>query len=182
RVLDAAGALFSERGYSGVTLKQIASALKVRQAALYYHAPGGKEELFVTVTRRQLDRHREGLSDAIATAEPDIAAGLQAAAGWLLSQPPFDLARFLRTDLPALAPESAAALDTLSTEALLAPVEALLVAAYQRGEIRMIDPAVMARVFLGVVNTLHDLHRISRAPPAVVARDVIDTLLVGLRR
>ena len=36
------------------------------KAALYYHFPGGKEELFVRIGHRSLARVREGLERAMA--------------------------------------------------------------------------------------------------------------------
>jgi len=182
RVLDAAGSLFSERGYSAVTLKDIARALQIRQAALYYHAPGGKEELFTVVSRQTLERHRDGLTEAIAGADENITAQLREAAAWLLGQAPFDLARFVRADLPSLDEAAATELEALSRQALSQPIESALFAAYQRGEVRMIDPPVITHVFLAMVNSLHDVHRFKRTPKDIVAQDVIDTLMQGLRR
>ena len=59
RVQATAERLFAERGYKAVTLRDIAQELGIRQASLYYHFPGGKEELYVTVTERGLQAHRE---------------------------------------------------------------------------------------------------------------------------
>jgi AcrR family transcriptional regulator len=46
RVLDVAEGLFIDRGYHAITLRDIADELGIKQASLYYHFPGGKEELF----------------------------------------------------------------------------------------------------------------------------------------
>jgi AcrR family transcriptional regulator len=37
------------RGYTSVTLKDIANQLGIKQASLYYHFPGGKENLYMEV-------------------------------------------------------------------------------------------------------------------------------------
>jgi AcrR family transcriptional regulator len=60
RVLQQAEHLFSERGYAAVTLRDIAAGLGIRQASLYHHVPGGKEQLYVEVTERNLRRIRMG--------------------------------------------------------------------------------------------------------------------------
>jgi len=44
RVLDAAAAVFAEKGYHGTTTKNIAEKIGIRQASLYYYA-SSKEEL-----------------------------------------------------------------------------------------------------------------------------------------
>lgn len=46
QILTAASALFFARGYKGVSMKEIADAVAVTPAALYYHFPRGKEDLF----------------------------------------------------------------------------------------------------------------------------------------
>src|SRR5207237_5480187 len=65
RVLDEAQALFSEWGYVGTTVQQVADKLGITKAALYYHFPQGKEEIFVELMRRHLRRLHEGLDQVI---------------------------------------------------------------------------------------------------------------------
>jgi AcrR family transcriptional regulator len=47
QILAAAEDLFLAKGYKGVSMKDIAAAVQVKPAALYYHFPDGKEEVFV---------------------------------------------------------------------------------------------------------------------------------------
>ncbi len=124
RVLQAAERLFTERGYAAVTLRDIAEALGIRQASLYYHAPGGKEELFVQVTERGLERHRAGLETAISQAGEELREQLRAAARWLLSQPAMNFARMLRSDMPAIRESEANRLRLIAYQSLIAPLEA----------------------------------------------------------
>jgi AcrR family transcriptional regulator len=181
-VLRVAGRLFSERGYTAVTLKDIAEELGVRQAALYYHVPGGKEDLFVEVTRRSFIRHRKGLEEAIRQSEPNLSAQLNAMASWLLSQPPLDVLRMARSDLPALSQEHAKELYNLGYVSLDEPIRSVLNQAYQRGEIRLVDAQVMGTVFLSSIDTIHDMSRYKGLPKEVLARDIIEIWLDGLRR
>jgi len=46
QILIAAKDLFLAKGYKGVSMKEIADAVQVTSAALYYHFPKGKEDLF----------------------------------------------------------------------------------------------------------------------------------------
>ena len=104
RVLQQAEQLFGERGYAAVTLRDIAAGLGIRQASLYHHVPGGKEALYVEVTERNLRRHHQGLELALAQAG-GMRAQLRAAARWLLSQPPMNLSRMVRSDSPRHRPD-----------------------------------------------------------------------------
>ena len=49
QILIQARDLFRAKGYKGVSMKEIAEAVEVTSAALYYHFPKGKEELFTTM-------------------------------------------------------------------------------------------------------------------------------------
>lgn len=182
RVLDAAERLFAQRGYSAVTLRDIGAAVGIRHTSLYHHAPGGKEDLFVEVTERHLERHHAGLTGAIARAAPDLRARLRAAADWLLSQPPMDLVRLTYSDLPAIAPTHAKRLSRGAYAALLSPIEAALRQARQNGEIAQHNLDLIAGAFLGLIESLYAVpqHALERSRQAM-AYELIDILLDGLR-
>src|SRR3712207_4750815 len=114
RVLEEAERQFGERGYTAVRLRDIADALKIKQASLYYHVPGGKEQLFIEVAERTFTRHRTGLEQAIAQAGPDVRDRLHAVATWLLSQPPLDLIRMTYSDMPTIDPAHARRLSWMA--------------------------------------------------------------------
>ncbi len=182
RVLAVAEELFAARGYAAVTLRDIAGRVGIRQASLYHHVPGGKEQLFVEVTERGLERHRLGLEGAIAEAEPSLRPQLRAAARWLLGQPPINLARLVRSDLPAIAPAHADRLVHASYRALLAPLEGAFVAAQQRGEVVLPHPTLVSGSFLSIVEGIHDAGggRVVVRAKDVMADEMIDVLLDGL--
>lgn len=182
QLLRVAEELFGARGYTAVTLKDIAERLGVRQAALYYHVPAGKEQLYVEVMRRTFLRHRDGLERAATEAEPRLTAQLGAMASWLMSQPPIGMARLARTDLPALSPAHAAQLGELGQQALIDPVQRVITQAYERGETRLVDAQVMASVFLAMIDSLHEIYQSKPISKDVLARDVVETLLLGLLR
>ena len=154
RILNAADALFSRRGYAGVTLRDIASEVGMRHASLYYYAPGGKEQLFIEVMERNLHQHRLGIEQAVAGANNDLRAQLIAVANWLLEQPPLDLARMAHADLPALPQESADRLTQL-TYTFHEPLIAAFVAARERGEILFANADLAALAFVSLIQALH---------------------------
>ncbi len=59
RILTAAEELFIARGFKGVSMKEVAEAVQVTTAALYYYFPGGKEELFTDTIRHMLQEALE---------------------------------------------------------------------------------------------------------------------------
>ena len=187
RVLDAAAKLFAERGYAGVTLRDIAAAVGIRHASLYYHVPGGKEELFVEVTQRHLEQHRRGLTATMAAAGPDIQRQLYAAAQWFLTQPPIDLVRMSYSDMPAIAPPEAACLSEMALNALVTPVHDVLCSARERGEIQHDDLVLIAGGLVGMIESLHSVPEYAFDEPDAtnksryeMAQKLIDVMLRGL--
>jgi AcrR family transcriptional regulator len=181
-VLDAAERLFARKGYAAVTLRDIAADVGIRHASLYHHAPGGKEQLFVEVTERNLERHYQGLTQAIATAEPNVRARLRAIAAWLLSQPPMDLVRMVHSDMPAIDPAHAERLSLKAFESMLAPIGDMLEEAARRGEIVHEHPGLIGGGIFGMIVSLfavpeHALE-LSREQMAYV---IIDAMLDGVR-
>jgi len=182
QVYRVAGRLFCEQGYAAVTMHDLAEALHMRQASLYYHAPEGKEQLFVDVLTQDLSQRHAGLEQALAEFEPSLSLQLRAVGLWLLSQPPLNLVRFFRSDLPALSDAAASQLTKHAYEALIAPCERIFTSAYQRGEIRLVDATLLAVTFLSNIDVVHEMHRYKQTPKEVFLQDTLEVLLDGVRR
>ena len=182
RVLQTAETLFHQRGYQAVTMRDLAEALEMRQASLYYHAPQGKEQLFVEVSERGLARHQQGLEQAIWQAGPNLQAQLEAVADWFISQPPLKLFSMVESDMPALTAENAQRLMQLAEQTLFQPLIAAFAAAQQRGEIRAIQPERLAGLFLTMIEGIlytgraHSFQTTARQ----LAYEMIDILLNGV--
>ncbi len=182
RVLHTAGRLFSERGYAAVTLRDIADALDIRQASLYYHAPGGKEELFVQVTERGLERHRQGLESAIAGAGDHLRDQLRAAARWLLSQPSINYGRMLQSDMPAISPKEAERLRMSAFMSLIAPLQKAFQQGVSLDSVAASKSIHLAGAFLAIIEGLQNLPSsfVGDEPKTAMADFLIDTWLDGL--
>ena len=77
RILDAALRRFARYGYRKTSMAEIARDLGVVKGALYYHVPGGKQELLDAVVSREEERLLARMT-AAAEAAPDPAAALRA--------------------------------------------------------------------------------------------------------
>jgi AcrR family transcriptional regulator len=69
RILEAALAEFSTRGYDGASVDAIAQRASANKAMIYYHFPG-KEALFEAVFERELDTVKNGLAAILGDARP----------------------------------------------------------------------------------------------------------------
>ena len=182
RVLDAAEQQFHLHGYKAVTMQEIADALGMRQASLYYHVPQGKEQLFVQVIERRLARHQHGLCQAIMAEPVALRDQLAAALRWFASQPPVHFLVMMQSDMPLLSDENQAHLTQLAYLATFAPLRQLFVDAQQRGEIRVSDVDTLAGLMLSIVDGMSYIyeHRPNSPPTEQMIDTILSILLEGL--
>jgi TetR/AcrR family transcriptional regulator, cholesterol catabolism regulator len=87
QILTKAADLFLAKGYKGVSMKELAAAVEVTSAALYYHFPKGKEELFTTMIQTVfVDEGVAGIDRALAATQ-DVRERLTLLTAALLSLP-----------------------------------------------------------------------------------------------
>jgi len=182
RILDASERLFSELGYRAVTLQDIAKAVEMRHASLYYYAPQGKEQLYIEVMERSFKRHGEGLTNAVIEAGDDFRAQIHAVAHWFATHPPIDLGRIVRSDMPSINPVDAGRLVDLSLETLRVPISAVIRNATKKGFIEVADPDFAAMGLVGLLQSVHNIpHQFLPTTEALVkaAQSCADMLLFG---
>jgi TetR/AcrR family transcriptional repressor of lmrAB and yxaGH operons len=75
RILETTGLLLRKRGYHGTSLNDILSASGAPRGSLYFHFPGGKDQLVIEVTRDSVAKVTERLGEALA-AEKDPAVAV----------------------------------------------------------------------------------------------------------
>lgn len=64
RMVEAASALLERQGYAATGLKQILEKSGTPRGSLYFHFPGGKEELALAVIERHRERFAQGIEQA----------------------------------------------------------------------------------------------------------------------
>ncbi|HEY3711764.1 MAG TPA: TetR/AcrR family transcriptional regulator [Amycolatopsis sp.] len=75
RMLDSAAELFHSQGYHATGLTQLTSAVGAPKGSLYFHFPGGKEQLAAEAVRLSGERLCDVLR-SLATAAPDPATAV----------------------------------------------------------------------------------------------------------
>ena len=182
RLLNTAQQLFNKKGYQGVSIRELAQAVELREASLYYYAPGGKEQLYVAVMERDLEQHRVGLTEAIGAAHPALRSQLLAAAEWFIAQSPPPIFRLFETDVHFLSSENGEKLLSLAYECLYAPLAYVFRNALIRGEIKSVDPVLLASTFVSVMAGMGHTQQAGLyvGSSADAARQIVDVLLQGL--
>jgi AcrR family transcriptional regulator len=182
RVLDCAEGLFMRLGYNAVTLRDIADALGIRQASLYYHFPQGKEQLYINVAERAFLRHRAGMEAALAAVGPDLATQLQAVADWFDTQPKISFSGMMHADMPALADESADYLARTAYECLFIPLGGIFRDAGAHNRIRAVNPDMMAGTYLAILDgVVYSGTRPGTPERRAMLKELISVLIDGLR-
>ncbi len=76
RMLDSAAELFHQQGYHATGLNQLVAAVGAPKGSLYFHFPGGKEQLAAEAIRQSAERLCDMLR-AIVASSPDVITGVE---------------------------------------------------------------------------------------------------------
>lgn len=76
RMLDSAAELFHQQGYHATGLNQLVAAGGAPKGSLYFHFPGGKEQLAAEAIRRSAERLCDQLRTVVANS-PDVVTGIE---------------------------------------------------------------------------------------------------------
>jgi AcrR family transcriptional regulator len=181
--MDVAESHLARQGYMGVSLEAIAGEVGVSKPALYYHFPGGKEQLFVEIAHRSLGRVSAGLESAMASAGSG-AGKLGEAARWLMEEGERghpvnemrDVARFASE-------EHRGALAEGFYRSFHGPIHGAIAGAVASGEFRDGDSEAMTWAFLGMISGMLDVQGVpaggSAKDGALVADEMVWIFLEG---
>lgn len=181
-IIDAAEKLFSDHGYASVRLEDIAKAVGMRHASLYYYAPRGKEQLYIDIMERIFRQHSAGLTRVIIEAGDDLRTQVHAIAEWFATQPPVDLGRMVRSDITKINPADAERLLTMSLESLRVPIAAAIRHARKKGLLDVEDADFAAMGLVALLQSVHNIpseYRGSQENFIKIARSTADMLLFG---
>ncbi len=159
QLLEVAAKHFGARGYAAVTIRDIADDLGIRQPSIYYHVPGGKQDLYVEVTLRHFERHRQGALAAIGPASDPLERRLRRFAKWMLSRPPLDVSRFVNSDYPELSPAAIAKIEPAFQQSVFEPLEQMFAEGLSEVRAPVRDPRPLSRVFFAAFESLNAARR-----------------------
>jgi AcrR family transcriptional regulator len=180
QILRAAARIFRQRGFAAAGMREIADAIDLSPANLYHYFRG-KDEILFFCQDRALDRLLAALRAARAGRGP---------AASRLRAPAAAHVRCLVDDVDGSAAHlEVDALPTPLRRAIVTKrdryergVRRLIAAGAVRGELRVADPTVATRAFLGALNwTAHWYRPDGPQPPERVASLVADYAVAGLR-
>lgn len=180
-ILSAARRLFMEQGFRGIAMRQIAEAVGVTKAALYYHFHD-KEELFVAVVESYLLEMASLIDEAVAaggTTRTQVGTVVRR----MLTQP-VEQRAVLRLASQELSNVSEAARRRFLAayhERFVQRIADLLQRGIASGELRPVDPTLATWTLLGMMYPYsHPSPPPGRAPTSVEIDQLLSIFFDGM--
>jgi len=178
-VLRGAVKVFNERGYDGTSMEDLSRELGITKSAIYHHVTG-KEELLRLAVNRALDGLFAVLDDVSALDAPAITRLEELARRSVL---------LLVAELPFVTLLLRVRGNTGAERAALArrrefdnAVASLATQARDEGDLRPdVDPALIARLLYGMINSVTEWYRPRGDRPAELADVIVSVAFDGLR-
>jgi AcrR family transcriptional regulator len=178
QILTKAAELFLAKGYKGVSMKELAEAVQVTSAALYYHFPKGKEDLFTTMIQTVfVDEGVAGIDQTLAATQ-DVRERLALLTAALLTLPLDErLSMLLRDAREHLKdPEHQRVILSL-LDRIRQQVTNLFQAAHDAGQLRPDLPVnVLVGLYMGMLREAKSL------PGSHPAASLVSVLFDGIAR
>jgi AcrR family transcriptional regulator len=150
RIIEEATRLFVASGYAGISMREIAEAVGVSKAGLYYHFKD-KEALFMAILNANLDH----LGSLIQTARQQGATAREQVSGMLhaiFDQAPNQRAiiRLASQEMTHLSRESRAEFGRVYQAKFIHQVEDILRGGVERGELKPVNVQLATWILLGM--------------------------------
>ncbi len=152
KILHETTRLFVERGYDGVSIREIAEACNITKAALYYHFVD-KERLLIEILETGLDTFHQLLEDALQN-YPDAQSRIRAFVVSLFTRlPPENRAviRLATQEMGKLQPEIRAQFSRHYREKFLQPLMEIFTDGQRNDEVRSLSPELAVWALLGML-------------------------------
>jgi len=151
RILEGATHLFVTQGYHRISMREIAEAVGVSKAGLYYHFKD-KEDLLLAILTAYLD-HIERLLDGVQQAGGSTRSQVTGLMHAIFAQAPEQRAiiRLASQEMLQLSQEARARFGLIYHQKFIAQIEAILQRGMSRGELRPMDVHLATWILLGMM-------------------------------
>ena len=181
-ILEAAAQIFREKGFHAASMQDIAEAVNLQKASLYYHV-SSKQEILLDLLNRALDLLIEQIEQSTAQPHPPDVKIRQAIDAYLQTMLEHrDLAAVLLLEHRSLEPQYHAR-HIPRRDRFERLWRDLILEGQEQGVFACADPAVAARYLMGVMNWTITWYRPEGTlSPGDLAAQYGDLFLAGLLR
>src|SRR5512136_2954009 len=180
RIIEEATCLFVASGYRGISMREIAEAVGISKAGLYYHFRD-KEDLFLAVLTANLERI-EAIILAARQAEPTTRGQVGRMMQAIFDQPPDQRAiiRLASQEIGHVNPAARADFGRLYRAKFTERVEDMLRDGIRRGELRAMDAGAATWILLGMAYPfIYPFHERQTDATGEAARLLVDIFFDG---
>lgn len=181
KILETAKTLLVEKGYHGMSMREISDALGVSKAALYYYFKD-KEELFLAILKIYLDDMSNRL-DRITVEPVSSAEKVRLFVEFVLAQPAEQRAtiRLASQEINQLSPESRGTFGALYREKFIYKLQAILQEGMNQGDFRKMPGDVAVWALLGIMFPyFYPTHLVDSSIPKETVDEVVRIFLNGI--
>jgi AcrR family transcriptional regulator len=182
RIIQEATRLFTERGYHGMSMREVAEACGVSKPALYYHFQD-KDALFLAVLESYLEETARSLEQA-RTQSDNAAKQLTAMMTALFTQSVEQRAmiRLSPQEQKYLPNEARIRFSEQYHQRFIGQFEAVLRAGMESGEFRPLEPALHTWILLGMAYPFLISANLQESAfdPEALAGEIVTTFLHGV--
>jgi len=181
QILTTAKGLLIEHGYHGLSMRQIAEAVGVSKAALYYHFKD-KEEILLAILVAYLEEI-EAVIDSVEAESTNSRERVLMLIESVLSQPAEERAviRLSSQEMAQLSAPARATFIRAYHDKFINKIRSLLQAGMNGGNLRPMDPNVATWTLLGMMYPyFYPAHTADVPPPADVAEQLASIFLDGM--
>ena len=182
RVIVEARRLYRTGGYSHLNLDKISKSLQITRPALYFHFPGGKEEVLIEVIKSFNNEIVGHLEEAIRTGS-NIRQQIKNILVGVASQGLLQQGELIEADLEHLAAFAQQELQNLFYN-VNQIITDLIREGIRKGELRTVDPNIAFFSFMGLCQQVDQYQTLRQCVPADFAatiptdsEELIDKLL-----
>lgn len=183
QILETAKSLFIQKGYHGLSMREISDALGVSKASLYYYFKD-KEELFLAILKIYLEDMNGQLTQITAQTVPS-SQKIRKFMEYVLTQPADQRAtiRLSSQEITHLSPETRKIFDLIYREKFVGKIQSILQEGMDANEFRKMEPEVAVWALLGIMFPyFYPTHAGNGLPvPAQVIDEVVNIYLTGIR-
>ncbi len=180
RILQAAEALFIERGYAAVSINEITQRVEITKPTLYHYF-GDKDNLYATVMEELLEKIGDHIQEALAQDLP-LPARLNLLAHGYHETCRMCLTYLLKDSIDNLGTRHCEAVRQALNRHILGPLESFYASAMAAGTVRHDNPRTMAELTISALDGLYLLHAFEEPEEVDLNRVVASSIEVFLRQ
>lgn len=169
--------MFFSNGYKATSLQEVADSMQMKPASLYYHFPGGKEEIYFDVLLNHLNQYRKQVY-AMKNDCPDLETFLKSFAHWSILQTPMNMSLISQMDMPHLTPLAKQTVMQLVSSSIFAPLRETL--AQSSDKIKDIDLTRLVGLYISLLNDMSLAVKQGHTAPKNIVEDFIEMLMRGI--